>query len=248
MSSGSIEKLIPLDLAKSMYYIKSNIISDKNIELFSTNPINLIEKYNSQIENIKISTRNNRIKPQTLTFDDKVDEITWLFLINEILDYRKNFTQKMSELIHKGLLANQNKLSSEFKKWQKDNPNKIEELAEKFNPILEKLNLEIDIIDTEFSIPIKNKNSDEIIPIQNTSTGTKGLLLSFLPIYKLNTKDSIILIDEPERSLYPDMQMDLMEYYQNLAPEAQFIVATHSPFIAASFEPEERFILSFDDE
>ena len=99
-----------------------------------------------------------------------------------------------------------------------------------------------------FSIPIKNKNSDEIIPIQNTSTGTKGLLLSFLPIYKLNTKDSIILIDEPERSLYPDMQMDLMEYYQNLAPEAQFIVATHSPFIAASFEPEERFILSFDDE
>ena len=55
------------------------------------------------------------------------------------------------------------------------------------------------------------------------------------------------MIDEPERSLYPDMQMDLMEHYQNLAPEAQFIVATHSPFIAASFEPEERFILYFDE-
>ena len=44
------------------------------------------------------------------------------------------------------------------------------------------------------------------------------------------------------------MQMDLMEYYQNLAPEAQFIIATHSPFVAASFEPEERFILYFDEE
>jgi hypothetical protein len=44
------------------------------------------------------------------------------------------------------------------------------------------------------------------------------------------------------------MQMDLMDYYQNIAPEAQFIVATHSPFIAASFEPEERFILSFNEE
>ena len=44
------------------------------------------------------------------------------------------------------------------------------------------------------------------------------------------------------------MQMDLMEHYQKLAPEAQFIVATHSPFIAASFEPEERFILYFDEE
>ncbi len=117
-----------------------------------------------------------------------------------------------------------------------------------FNPLLEKLNLEVDLVNTEYSIPIKNKKTDEIFPIQNTSTGTKGLLLSFLPLFKLYTKDSIILMDEPERSLYPDMQMDLMEHYQRLAPEAQFIVATHSPFIAASFEPEERFILSFNKE
>jgi hypothetical protein len=55
-------------------------------------------------------------------------------------------------------------------------------------------------------------------------------------------------MDEPERSLYPDMQMNLIEHYQNLAPDAQFIVATHSPFIAASFEAEERFILYFDKE
>lgn len=67
-------------------------------------------------------------------------------------------------------------------------------------------------------------------------------------MYELNTKNSIILIDEPERSLYPDIQMDLMDHYQNLAPDAQFIVATHSPFIAASFEADERFILYFDEE
>ena len=107
--------------------------------------------------------------------------------------------------------------------------------------------MEVDLVNTEYSIPIKNKRTDEIIPIQDTSTGTKGLLLSFLPLFKLDTKDSIILIDEPERSLYPDMQMELMDHYQRLAPDAQFIVATHSPFIAASFEPEERFILYFND-
>ena len=76
----------------------------------------------------------------------------------------------------------------------------------------------------------------------------RGYYLTFLPLFKLDTKDAIILMDEPERSLYPDMQMDLIEHYQNLAPDAQFIVATHSPFIAASFEPEERFILYFDEE
>ena len=154
----------------------------------------------------------------------------------------------MSELIQKGLLGNVTKLNSEYSKWQKENPNELEKFAEELNPLLEKLNLEVDLVNTEYSIPIKNKKTDEIIPIQNTSTGTKGLLLSFLPLFSLDTTDSIILIDEPERSLYPDMQMDLMEHYQRLAPDAQFIVATHSPFIAASFEPEERFILYFDEE
>jgi predicted ATP-dependent endonuclease of OLD family len=247
-ASGSVNKLVPFDYQNNLFYFKANLISENNIDIFTKNPVDLFEKYSKttdvNLENLMIYNQ----KSISLLLDDEVKPEIWLSLLAEILQYRKKLNQKMSELIHKGLLANQNKLSSEFKKWQKDNPNKLEEFAEKFNPILEKLNLEIDIIDTEFSIPIKNKKNEEIIPIQNTSTGTKGLLLSFLPLYKLNTKDSIILIDEPERSLYPDMQMDLMEHYQNLAKEAQFIVATHSPFIAASFEPEERFILYFNED
>ncbi len=51
----------------------------------------------------------------------------------------------------------------------------------------------------------------------------------------------------PERSLFPDIQRELVKYYTGLAPEAQFFFATHSPIIAAAFEPEERFILYFDE-
>ena len=243
---GSVTDLIPVIYKKDVFYFKANIISTKNINLFEKNPIDLIEKYSSELSHIE-----NWFKFKDaygMLFDEEVEDKIWLFILNEILKYRKSFTQKMSELIHKGLLGDTKKLNNEFLKWQKENPNKLEAFAEKFNPILKKLNLEVDLINTEYSIPIKNKRTDEIIPIQNTSTGTKGLLLSFLPLYKFDSKDSIVLIDEPERSLYPDMQMDLMDHYQNLAPEAQFIVATHSPFIAASFEPEERFILYFNEE
>ena len=41
---------------------------------------------------------------------------------------------------------------------------------------------------------------------------------------------------------------ELIEHYKNISPNSQLIVATHSPFIAASFEPEERFVLFFDED
>ena len=234
------EHLIPLKETETINYFKANLISEKNLEIFTKNPIDLLEKYRDEILNIK-----NNFFDDNILFNDNVKPEIWLFLLNEILEYRKNSTQKISELINN---LDLDKFALEYSKWQKENPNKLDDFAKMFNPLLEKLNLEVDLVNTEYSIPIKNKITDKIIPIQNTSTGTKGLLLSFLPLFKLDTKDSIILIDEPERSLYPDMQMDLMEHYQRLAPDAQFIVATHSPFIAASFEPEERFILEFDEE
>lgn len=243
--AGSFNRLISNKEKKMLYYIKANLISDKNIEVFQTNPLDLFEKFSETINKVYTDNLKN-ITP--IPFDDDVTPHLWLFLLNEILSYRKKFNQKMSELVHKGLLANTKKLNVEFNNWQKENPNCLEAFAKKFNPILEKLNLEVDIVDTEYTIPLRNKRTGEIIPIQNASTGTKGLLLSFLPLYQLDTKESMVLIDEPERSLYPDMQMDLIEYYHGLAESAQIIVATHSPFIAASFEPEERFILYFDEE
>jgi len=243
---GMVTPLIPNNDKSCVYYFKSNIISDKNIEIFTKNPIDLIEKHQEKLDLVD----SLLVDQQDFNsyFDESVQPEMWLFLLQDILHYRKRFTQKMSELIHNGLLGNPKKLDIEYKKWKEENPNELEDFAEKLNPLLEKLNLEVDLVNTEYSIPIKNKKTDEVIPIQNSSTGTKGILLSFFPLFKLDIKESIILIDEPERSLYPDMQMDLMEHYKKLVPDAQIIVATHSPFIAASFEAEERFILYFDEE
>jgi predicted ATP-dependent endonuclease of OLD family len=234
------------DEKKRIFYFKANIISDKNLDILRKNPLDLIEKHNDQLVDLPRYYKYEHNKE--FIFNDNVDAKIWLSMLSEILRYHKNNYQKLSEIFRNAVLGNTNKLTSEFNKWQQENPNVLESFAKAFNPLLEKLNLEVDLVNTEFSIPIKNKRRDEIIPIQDTSTGTKGLLLSFLPLFKLDTKDSIILIDEPERSLYPDMQMDLMDHYQRLAPDAQFIVATHSPFIAASFEADERFILYFDEE
>ncbi|PBJ13957.1 AAA family ATPase [Flavobacterium sp. ACN6] len=253
-NGGSVTSLIPKQDRKDIFYFKANLVSDKNIDFLSTNPIELIEKHSNELQNIKkdyqYRDKDNFLFNENygLLFNGDVDTKIWLHLLVDYLNYRKNFTQKMSELIHTGFIHDVNKLSTEFNKWQKDNPNRLESFAKEFNYILELLNLEVDLVNTEYSIPIKNKRIDEIIPFQDTSTGTKQLLLTSLPLYSLETKESIILIDEPERSLYPNIQMEIMDYYKKLAPNAQFIVATHSPFVAASFQPDERFILSFNNE
>jgi len=228
------------DETDSIFHITSEILSTQNIKLFEEETVLLIERFKSLKNEIKDDDYCR------LTFDDKVDEKTWIGLLVQNVKYLQNFLQFATELINSGSVLD-NSSQKKIDDWKEHNSNPLIDFSEKFNIILDKIQLEVDIVNTKNIIPLKHKITGENIPIKNISTGTKQLLLTALPLFKLDTRDSIILIDEPERSLYPDMQMDLMDFYKNLAPEAQFIIATHSPFIAASFEPDERFILYFDE-
>lgn len=227
-----------------LIYLSSEIISKEAIHIFNQNPIEITNDSNEA----KHRVANRKLgQGYIYEFVQTMNDSIWLTLLYEVHEYRKKFTQMASELINKGSIGDINKLNKEYEKWSKENKNPLVSFAKYFNPILSKLNLEIDLVNTEYTIPIKSKLHEEVIPISSLSTGTKSLLLSMFPVYELNTKDAIVLLDEPERSLFPDMQIDLISHYQNLAQEAQFVVATHSPFIAAAFEPEERFILYFDE-
>lgn len=223
-----------------LLYFSSETIAKEAIAILNQSPIDISASEENQLA---VITDNQNYLYKFLQSGEKD---LWISLLSKILDYRKRFTQMASELINQGAIGDLQKLNREYTKWSAANENPLISFAKYFNPILEKLNLEIDLVNTEYSIPIKSKINDKVIPISGLSTGTKGLLLSMFPLFELNTAESIILLDEPERSLFPDMQIELMGHYQHIAPEAQFIVATHSPFIAAAFEPEERFILYFD--
>ncbi len=239
---GTIEKLIKSGV--KLLYLSSDIISKEAINIFNQNPADI----SITLESKKIEAFNKFYRESYIyQFIQNIDEKAWYSLLSDILEYRKKFTQMASELISKGAIGDIKKLNYEFERWASNNVNPLTKFANYFNPLLERLNLEVDLVNTEFSIPIKSKVNDDIVPISGLSTGTKGLLLSMFPLYQLDTNDAIILIDEPERSLFPDVQIDLIENYQNVAPNAQIVVATHSPFIAASFEPEERFILYYDE-
>lgn len=239
---GTVGKLI--DDGLRLLYFSSEIISKETVNIFNQNPLSILNILADKKHSIQAKFNDPNY---VYEFLQSIEEDIWFSLLYKILDYRKRFTQMASELINKGAIGDMNKLNKQYSKWAEANENPLLSFANFFDPILRKLNLEIDLINTEYSIPIKSKINDEVIPVSGLSTGTKGLLLSMFPLFELDTSNSIILLDEPERSLFPDMQIDLITHYQNIAPDAQFIVATHSPFIAAAFEPEERFILYFNE-
>ena len=237
-TGGSITNLVHnVKNQNKILYFDSNYVSNANLKYFNTNPLEIV------FEKRKINYTNL----DEFIFGENSSDIYLIKLLESFLDYRQKYDSKVRELLLKGYVSDLEKFNKEFKDWQNENPSPIEGFSEKFNSLLQKLNLEIDKVNVDYPIPFKNKNSDEVIPVNGLSTGTKALLLYMLPLYQIDTEKSIVLIDEPERSLYPDMQMELMDFYREVSPSAQFIIATHSPFIAASFEPEERFILYFDD-
>lgn len=224
---GSVGKLLSDGL--KLLYLSAEIISKEAVNIFNQNPTNILteistEKYSGLQK--KFSTDN-----YVYEFGQDVDPEIWVSLLYRILDYRKRFTQMASELINKGAIGDFAKLNKHYAKWSETNENPLISFAKYFNPILKKLNLEVDLINTEYAIPIKLGSTEEVIPISSLSTGTKGLLLSMFPLFEFNTTDTMILLDEPERSLFPDIQIDLIKHYQNLAPDAQFIIATHSPLL-----------------
>jgi AAA15 family ATPase/GTPase len=227
-----------------LLYLSSEIISKEIINVLDKNPIDILSLMSDERS---LDTYVSTPSQYSYEFTQEFNKDLWFTLLKQILEYRKRFTQFVAELLSKGTVGDLTKMNKEYSLWAAENENPLNLFAEHINPILSKLNLEIDLINTEYSVPIKSKGDDSVIPITGLSTGTKGLLLSLFPVSQLKTDNSIIILDEPERSLFPDVQVELISYYEQLATNAQIFVATHSPFIAAAFEPEERFILYFDN-
>ncbi len=85
------------------------------------------------------------------------------------------------------------------------------------------------------------------VPFNAWSTGTKQLITRVLPLYAKRPKNFLLLFDEPEQSLYPDIQTEIIDVITNpkLSTDCQFFFATHSPLIASCFEPWEIVELKF---
>jgi len=191
-----------------------------------------------------ISTNKNIIN---ININDNVFEL----LKEKTKNYdteKSKYTRKLSnKLVHTEY--SKEDFILDIKKWEEENENILEKIANDINHIISNFNLELEIDEDTNSyeeLIIKDFSTDKIINYDDVSTGTKNLVSTLMPLRIHKPKDSIILIDEPENSFYPNIQRQLTDLYMNIGENNQLIMATHSPLIASSFEPWEVVELKFD--
>ncbi len=202
--------------------------------------------YKKEKNNIKSNEENKNYT--------NLDETAWLFLKDRIENYKNELLQIKDELSNK--LLNSDDYSKEdfrreLKEWEEKNENILEKISDNLNIFLKKFNLKLHKIDENQKsyndLIFEDLSNKNIITYDNLSSGTRNLISTFIPLQIHNPKDSIILIDEPENSFYPDIQKKLTEVYSEVGENNQLIFATHSPIIASSFEPWEVVELKFDE-
>jgi predicted ATPase len=89
----------------------------------------------------------------------------------------------------------------------------------------------------ELEFRLKDKNSSgRKLPLFSLSSGEKQLVILFTETLLQRNEPFLFIADEPELSLHIEWQRMIIETLRGLNPNAQIIVATHSPEIAGKWK------------
>jgi predicted ATP-dependent endonuclease of OLD family len=225
---------------------------DNDKKILDEISINSVENRNKRIEYLE------NLKPGELVdfaFQDSSE--AWDLVLSDIkrhqaadLDWKNKIVDELTKTNTPSI--NIKKLKNEYNDWQKKHPNPLDILAKELNKILFDLGVKIKTdVDQESILHIGSillqTLDGKTIDRNFWSTGTKQIVDTAMPLFEIKPKNAIILIDEPERSLYPNLQQKIVDFYTGLGNNCQFFFATHSPIIASSFDPWEIIELKFDD-
>lgn len=86
--------------------------------------------------------------------------------------------------------------------------------------------------------------------IDAASGGISSLIdLAFrIHLFSLFNEKFVVTIDEPENHLHPSLQRNLLSRLVDAFPNAQFIVASHSPFMVTSVKDSNVYVLRYENQ
>lgn len=171
--------------------------------------------------------------------------------INKV-DNTLNFTPYFTNIIDQSITGNipsfiATKINKEiFKNRNKTIGEVIDNVCNDINNIFSIMELDVKLVglsETNETKPIFRNSLGKEFDIAGLSSGEKQLFLRALSLKFLDVNNSVILIDEPEISLHPEWQRKIINVYESIGENNQFIIATHSPHIIGGIESKQLRVL-----
>lgn len=107
-------------------------------------------------------------------------------------------------------------------------------------------------VDKSFSLTtrIYDPNLDSEIELSNVGAGVRSIyILSLLQSYQqLSSNNTILLFEEPELYLHPELQKEMAKTLSHISDNSQIMFTTHSPIMLREFCNEDIRKVSLDDE
>ncbi len=188
---------------------------------------------------VKKTTSSNTISDffEDKSSNDSLNSDGIVFPI-DIFSHRKAIEKHITESVTAKLMDNRNLLAKDV----------IEEAIRNINNLLKGISLTTEFVDINSDQPIFQSAYGPKILSEELSDGEKQLYYKAILFDKLRPQNSIIMVDEPETSLHPTWQQEVLKLYDNISGNNQVILVTHSPHIIASIHPENLFILHHNDD
>ena len=228
---------------------------------FSDHELEILNKinahYNEPLLN-KLDNIGDGVNPDLKECYESEESTNIVYLPTEVnfKKYRVETLKKMKSTQDFGIILNSDELSINLKDFlvyehyrdleDKESGKKglrIKKYKDLYNSFFEDKEF-IGIKDLE---PLfKIKSTEETHSVDELSSGEKQIFFRAGSILGYNLHNSIILIDEPEISLHPEWQQNILDFYRKVAGNNQLIIATHSPHIISSCKKEEVRVLVKD--
>ena len=148
--------------------------------------------------------------------------------LRDSLQISESHTNTIAQKLLKNILLKKiSPESKEYKDWQ-DKIQSIEQVTSLLNTYFSDSGKKL-TKDEDNKITLKWISNSEKISWHLLSRGEKTLIYLFFAVFLYKDKVSVFLFDEPEISLHVKWQHTLIKHLSELAPDNQFIIATHSP-------------------
>ncbi|MCK5537294.1 MAG: ATP-binding protein, partial [Bacteroidales bacterium] len=123
----------------------------------------------------------------------------------------------------------------------------IKKRIDEINYLLKDIDISTKILDIDDNKLVFENAQGKRLEISDLSDGEKQIYYRAIFLNSIQLKNSLIFVDEPELSLHPRWQMIVSKLYQNAGKNNQVFLATHSPHIISSINPDSLFILHYSD-